>query len=80
MNPRVLDVKYQEPYKLIVTFTNMEVKEFDLTDYLKYPVYQVLRDESFCRKLRVSNGTVSWSDDIDFDPDTLYLESRPVHS
>ena len=29
MNPRVASVQYQSSYKLILTFTNKEVKEFD---------------------------------------------------
>jgi hypothetical protein len=80
MNPRVLDVKYQEHYKLILTFANKEVKEFDLSSYLDYPIYRVLQDESFCRKARAFNATVIWNDEVDFDPDTLYLESKPVNA
>ncbi len=76
MNPRITSVQYQSPYKLILTFTNNEVKEFDLTPYLHYPVYQPLADESFCRKAKACMGTVVWNDEIDFDPDTLYLDSK----
>lgn len=52
---------------------NGEIKEFDLTPYLNYPVFEKLRDESYCRKARVAYGTVVWDDETDFDPDTLYL-------
>jgi hypothetical protein len=78
MNPRVSSVQYQSPYKLILTFSNKEVKEFDFGQYLHYPVYEVLKDESYCRKARIFNGTVIWDDFTDFDPDTLYLESKPL--
>jgi hypothetical protein len=78
MNPRVTIAEYQKPYKLILTFTNKEVKEFDLSKYLDYPVYKILKDETYCRKARVFNGTVIWDDLTDFDPDILYLESREV--
>jgi hypothetical protein len=80
MNPRVKEVKYKSQHKLILTFLNEEVKEFDFAHYLKYPVYELLRDESFCHKANVVNGTVAWNDEIDFDPDTLYKESRLVQS
>jgi len=76
MNPRVIDVKYESPYKLILTFTNGELREFDFSPYLDYPVYQVLKDEIFCRKAKVFNGTVIFDEVTDFDPDTLYLESK----
>jgi hypothetical protein len=78
MNPRVSAVKYQSPYKLILTFTNKEVKEFSISNYLHYPVYDMLKDERNCRKVKVFNGTVVWDDFTDFDPDTLYLESKPM--
>jgi hypothetical protein len=78
MNPRIIDVQYQSPYRLILTFTNKEVKEFNYSNYLDFPVYETLRDEYFSKKVRVFNGTVIWDDDIDFDPDTLYIESNTL--
>ena len=76
MNPRVTIVRYKKPYKLILTFTNKEVREFVLSKYLAVPVYEILKDESFCKTARVFNGTVVWNESTDFDPDTLYLESK----
>ena len=78
MNPRVSLVQYESPHKLILTFTNREVREFDFSSYLNYPVYEALKDETFSRKARTLNGTVVWDEFTDFDPDTLYLESRPL--
>ena len=78
MNPRVTEVKYTSKYRLILTFTNGATKEFDFSSYLNYPIYQVLKDESFCRRAKVFNGTVVWNDETDFDPDTLYLESKSL--
>ena len=76
MNPRVTAVEYKSKYKLLLTFENSELKEFNLSPYLHYPVFELLNDESFCSKAKVFNGTVAWDDTIDFDPDTLYLESK----
>ena len=78
MNPRVIAVKYENKYKIILTFSNKEVKEFDVSSYLNYPVYSQLKDESFCQKVQVYNGTVIWNDTIDFDADTLYTESKQL--
>ena len=75
MNPRAKNILYKSPYNLIVTFTNGEVKKFDLQPYLDYPIYQELKNESLCSKAVVENGTVMWNDEIDIDPDRLYLES-----
>lgn len=78
MHPRVTAVHYQSPHKLILTSANKEVMEFDFSNYLNYPVYQILKDESYSQKAKVFNGTVTWDELTDFDPDTLYLESRAV--
>jgi hypothetical protein len=80
MNPRVKEVKYESPYKLILIFSNNEIREFNFSAYLGYPVYEPLKDESFCQKVTVMNGTVAWNNEIDFDPDTLYLESTMLAS
>ncbi|HEV8082574.1 MAG TPA: DUF2442 domain-containing protein [Chitinophagaceae bacterium] len=76
MNPGAKNVSYQSPHHLIITFTNGEVKKFDLRPYLDYPVYSDLKNESYCSKATVQNGTVIWSEEIDIDPDRLYLESK----
>jgi hypothetical protein len=76
MNPRAKVVEYKDPYSLIITFSNNEVKVFDLKPYLNYPVYQILKDESICRNAKVKYGTIVWDDETDIDPDRLYLESK----
>ncbi len=78
MNPRVKEVVYESPYKLVVTFLNDEVKLFDIQPYLQYQVYELLKDESICKKAFVQHGTVVWNDEIDMDPDRLYLESKSL--
>ena len=79
MNPRVQYVKYKNLHRLILTFTNGEVREFDMSGYLHYPVYSKLKDTAFCSTAKVFMGTVAWDDETDFDPDILYLESVPVN-
>ncbi|MES2330984.1 MAG: DUF2442 domain-containing protein [Bacteroidota bacterium] len=77
MNPRVLSVEYKGNYQLLIMFTNREVRLFDLTTYLNYPVYEPLKDESFCMKVKATDGILHWNEYIDFDPDTIYLCSKP---
>lgn len=80
MPPRAKNILYKSPYNFIVTFTNGEVKKFDIRPYLNYPVYAELKNESFCSKATVQNGTVVWNNEIDIDPDRLYLESRSLNN
>ena len=76
MNPRVLAFEYKGNHKLKLRFTNDEVKLFDLSPYLEYQIYQPLKNEALCKTVKTFNGTIRWNDEIDFDPDTLYLESK----
>mgnify|MGYP000321362475 CR=1 FL=1 len=78
MNPRAKSVVYQGNFQLLVTFANDEVKKLDLKEYLKFPIYEPLREEAFCKTVRAVDGVLQWDDFIDLDPDTAYLESTPV--
>lgn len=78
MNPRVLSVQYKGNHQLLLTFTNKETRQFDLSAYLHFPIYKPLTDEAFCNKVKAADGSIQWNESIDFDPDTLYLESKPV--
>ena len=78
INPRITKVSYESPYKLNLKFTDNTLRQFDMSPYLHYPVYQVLKDESYCRKAKVFNSTVIFDEMVDFCPDTLFLESKLV--
>ena len=78
MNPRVKQLHYQHPHKLLLTFNNGEVKLFDFKKYLSYPVYEKLNNPAYCVKVKAYQGTAVWDEEIDFDPDTLYLESEAI--
>jgi hypothetical protein len=78
MNPRVEKVSCVNNTVLELTFKNGEVKLFDVSPYFKYPVYEILKDTVFFKNAYILNGTVAWNDEIDFDPDTLYLEGKKL--
>ena len=78
MNPRITAVAARDDYTLLLTFTNGEIRYFDITPYLDYPAFEPLRQIAFFKLARASHGTVAWPKEIDFDPDTLYLESEPA--
>ncbi len=78
MNPRVKNAEYLLGNKLKIEFRNGECKIFDFSSYLEYPVFGPLADPEFVKTLTVQQGTVCWGNEIDFDPDTLYLDSTPL--
>ncbi|MBS4099461.1 MAG: DUF2442 domain-containing protein [Sulfuricella sp.] len=77
MNPRVATVVALENHKLMLTFTNGEVRVFDVAPYLDAPVFQPLRNPGYFSLAKVVRGTVTWPNEADFCPDTLYELSIP---
>jgi hypothetical protein len=78
MNPRVCSVVVESGHTLRLAFANGEQRTLRFSEYLDVPVFQRLRDPAFFALARVAQGTVTWPGGIDFDPDTLYVDSVPV--
>ena len=78
MNPRAKKAKVLNGFQIEVEFTNGEVRRFDVTPLLKFPVYQPLKERGYFEKIFVSQGVVQWPNEVDISPDTLYLDSRAV--
>ena len=80
MNPRIKSVIALSDYTLELEFDNGEKGHFSMQPYLDYPVYKPLKDYSLFKKAKATMGFVSWTDDIDMSPDTLYLDSKIIVS
>lgn len=67
-------------YSLLLYYTTDEYSFFDVGPLLNGEAFQKLKNMEIFRNAQLYE-TVSWCDgDIDIAPETLYLESRPVHS
>ena len=75
MNPRVKAVKANPDYTLTLTFTNDEVKIFDVKPYLDKGIFRELQDRGLFNSVRPFLGSIQWKNGQDFCPDTLYLDS-----
>ncbi|MCG3149488.1 MAG: hypothetical protein PCFJNLEI_02951 [Verrucomicrobiae bacterium] len=75
LNPRIKAVQPQPDYKLRLTFTNGEVRLFDVKPYLSKGIFQQLQVFNSVRPLL---GSIQWSNEADLCPDTLYEKSVPV--
>ncbi len=80
MNPRVKYVKPNLDYTLVLTFTNGEIKTFDVKPYLNRGIFQELKDLRLFNSVKPFLGSIQWQNGQDFCPDTLYLESTPIHN
>jgi hypothetical protein len=76
MNPRVIDVKPENDFVLLVTFTNGEKKRFDVKPYLGIGIFKELRDRSMFNSVKPFLGSIQWANGVDLCPDTLYTESQ----
>lgn len=75
MDPRVSQVSSLPDYRLKLQFTSGEMGIFDVTPYLSKGIFSELDELAIFNTVRPFNGTVVWPNELDFDPDTLYLES-----
>lgn len=79
MNPRIQQVvAIDDDHTMVLKFANGETRVFDMNPYLEFPVFSPLRDIGFFKLAKAAHGTVVWPLEIDFDPDTLFLESRSL--
>ncbi len=76
MNPRVIDVKPENDFVLLVTFTNGEKKRFDVKPYLGIGIFKELKDRSMFNSVKPFLGSIQWANGVDLCPDTLYIESK----
>jgi hypothetical protein len=78
MNPRAIKAKALDGLRIEVEFSNGEIRCFDVTPLLNFPVYQPLKVRAYFERVFVSGGIVQWPNEEDISPDTLYLESKAV--
>lgn len=76
MNPRVKEVKPANDYTLALTFTNNELKVFDVKPYLNIGRFRELKDIQLFNSVKPFLGSIQWKNGLDLCPDTLYLESK----
>jgi hypothetical protein len=76
MNPRVKNVSPNNDYTITITFTNDEVKVFDMKPYLNIGIFRELKDFHVFNSVRPFLGSIQWKNGQDLCPDTLYLQGK----
>ncbi len=77
----LLDVLHVEPQKdfvLLLEFENGERRRFDMAPYIDQKPWNKLKVNNTFLNARVGFGTVTWPNNIDIDPETLYELSTPI--
>ena len=79
LNPRIREVLPETDFHLRLTFSNGEVRVYDVRPLLEQGgVFDELKDESAFRSVHPWHGTVRWAGGQDICPDTLYEDSIPL--
>lgn len=74
----IINVKPLPDYKLLLTFDNNEIREFDVSPYLNHGIFSELTNVTIFNSVHVSFDTIEWKNGADLDPETLYDESIPA--
>jgi hypothetical protein len=80
MYPRIKSVKAQDDYKILLTFTNDEVKIFDMKPYINKGFFKQLQKRSYFNTVKPFMDSIQWKNGQDLCPDTLYLDSQSLTS
>ncbi|CAN5582903.1 hypothetical protein BH18ACI1_BH18ACI1_07880 [soil metagenome] len=75
---KVVSVKANEDFTLILEFNDGKIRKFDVKPYLEIGVFQELKNLDYFKDIRITFGTVRWKNEQNFSPETLYLESFPI--
>lgn len=71
----IIKFDYLDEYKLLLTFENGEIKEFDCASIMDEKPFQVLKDMNYFKRVKIDYGTLVWPNEIDIAPETLYIDS-----
>jgi hypothetical protein len=79
MNPRVTKVKPVKNFQLELTFSDGEMRVFDMKPYLNTGLFVQLKNEAMFASVICAMGSIQWQNGLDLCPDTLYEESVPYN-
>ena len=76
---RVKTAEVVRGFLVRLTFSDGVIREVDLEQYLRGPVFEELHIEERFRELQVDQelGTIVWPNGADIDPDVLYGREIP---
>jgi len=73
---KIINVKVLEDYKLELTFDDNVIKIKDMKPHLNTGLFKTLRKKEIFNSVKLSFGTICWSEDIDMCADYLYETSE----
>jgi len=76
VNYDVIDVKVLDHLEFTVTFADGVTGRVRMLPSHLYGVFEKLKDPAFFNRIQVTDGFVSWPDELDLAPDAMYDEIK----
>jgi hypothetical protein len=73
--PALKEAKPIKPLKLRLLYDNGEERIIDMTQYMKSNYFKQLMNWDYFIKVKVKGEVVSWPNEQDIAPETLYIDS-----
>ncbi|MBP3287637.1 MAG: DUF2442 domain-containing protein [Muribaculaceae bacterium] len=64
--------EYLDGYRILIEFSNGEVRTVDLESSLTGPVFLPLKDIDYFKRFSIPFNTIQWENGADFAPEYLY--------
>ncbi|MCX6153227.1 MAG: DUF2442 domain-containing protein [Candidatus Kapabacteria bacterium] len=80
MHPRIKSFEIIENYKFDIHFQDNKKGVFDLTQFLDKGDFRKLRNPELFNKVKLVDGVLTWFNELDISPDTVYLLSSTTYS
>ncbi|MEP7305858.1 MAG: DUF2442 domain-containing protein [Acidobacteriota bacterium] len=74
--PSVVAARYDDEFRIHLTFNDDLQGTLDLQDWLDGPIFEPLKDREHFRQFFIDGGTVVWPNGADIAPETLYEAVR----
>lgn len=78
--PKLLNVEVLGKLKLILHYENNENRILDLNKYMISEFFRELEDFEYFKQVIVSSNTVTWTNEQDIAPETIYYDSILVNN
>ena len=72
---KVIKVIPYADYTIEIHYSNKEIKIFDMKPLFEYEIYKPLINKNLFYTVKPFYNTITWDDDIDIAPETLYEDS-----
>ena len=78
--PKLLKVEVISTLKLILHYENNEERVLNLQKYMISDFFRELEDFEYFKKVKLIDNTVSWPNEQDIAPETIYTDSKVINS